>query len=82
MKLIHEKLSAMGLSEKDIKEALDPAANISKRAVTGGPAPKETKRQLAAIRKELGSVAGNIRRIRKKVSAASGKLEKACKQYA
>lgn len=82
MKLIHEKLSARGLSEKDITEALDPAANIRKRAITGGPAPKETKRQLVAIRKKLGSVAGDIRGIRKKVNAASEKLEKACKQYA
>ncbi len=80
MKLINEKLSSRGLSEKDIKEALDPAANISKRTVTGGPAPKETKRQLVAIRKKLGSAAGDIRRIRKKVTAASEKLEKACKQ--
>lgn len=82
MKLIHEKLSARGLSEKEIKEALDPAANISKRAVTGGPAPKETKRQLIAVRKKLGSIAGDIRRIRKRENAASKKLENVCKQYA
>ncbi len=82
MKLIHEKLSAKGLTEKDIKEALDPAVNINKREVTGGPAPKETKRQVSAVAKKLDSIAGDIRLMRKKVNAASGKLEKACKQYA
>jgi len=79
MKLIHEKLSARGLFEKDIKEALDPAANIIKRAVTGGPAPKETKRQVSALEKKLGNIAEDIRLMRKKVNAAAGKLEKACK---
>ncbi|GFO96579.1 argininosuccinate lyase [groundwater metagenome] len=82
MKLIHEKLSAKGLTEKDIKEALDPAANISKRAVAGGPAPKETKRQVSAIAKKLVSIAADIRLMRKMVNAASDKLEIACKQYA
>jgi len=79
MKLIHEKLSAKGLTEKDIKEALDPAVNINKREVTGGPAPKETNRQVSALAKKLGGIAGEIRRIRKKVNDASEKLEIACK---
>ncbi len=79
--LIHEKLSDKGLSEKDIKEALDPAANIRKRAATGGPAPKETRRQAKALAKELARITGDIRLRREKVNAASGKLEKACKQY-
>jgi argininosuccinate lyase len=78
MKLIHEKLSARGLSEKDINEALDPAVNVNKRTVTGGPAPKETKRQVSVLSKKLGSIAGDIMLMRKKVNAASGKLEKAC----
>jgi argininosuccinate lyase len=82
MKLIHEKLSAKGLNEKVINEALDPAVNINKRSVTGGPAPKETRRQVSALAKKLGSVAGDIKRIRKKANAASKKLENACKQYA
>lgn len=80
MKLIHEKLSAKGLTEKDIEEALDPAVNINKRTVTGGPAPKETKRQVSALAKKLGSIAGDIGLMRKKVNDASGKLEIACKQ--
>jgi argininosuccinate lyase len=82
MELIHEKLSDNGLTEKNIKEALDPVANIRKREVEGGPAPKETKRQLAAFGKKLRGIAGEIRLMRKKVNASSRKLEKACKQYA
>ncbi|VVB90410.1 Fumarate hydratase class II [uncultured archaeon] len=80
MNLINEKLSAKGLTEKDVKEALDPAANIMKRVVTGGPAPKETKRHAAALAKLVGNIADDIRLIRKKVDVASGKLEKACRQ--
>ncbi len=82
VKLVSEKLSDKGLTEKDITEALDPALNIRKHSVTGGPAPKETRRQAAALRKKIQRIAGDIRRIRKKVNAASEKLETACKQYA
>jgi argininosuccinate lyase len=81
MKLIHEKLSARGLSEKDVNEALDPAANINKRTITGGPAPKETKRQVSVLAKKLVSMASDIRLLRNMVKSASDKLEIACKQY-
>jgi argininosuccinate lyase len=81
MKLIHEKLSAWGLSEKDVNEALDPAANINKRTITGGPAPKETKRQVSVLAKKLVSMASDIRLLRNMVKSASDKLEIACKQY-
>ncbi|TRZ89193.1 MAG: argininosuccinate lyase [Methanosarcinales archaeon] len=80
MKLIHEKLSARGLSEKDINEALDPAVNINKRTVTGGPAPKETKRQVSVISKKLVSIGADIRLMRNMVNAASDQLEIACKK--
>jgi argininosuccinate lyase len=79
MKLIHEKLSAKGLTEKDINEALDTAVNINKHTVTGGPAPKETKRQVSALSKKLVSIAADIRLMRNLVNAASDKLEIACK---
>ncbi len=78
LKLINEKLSEKGLTEEEFREALDSEANIRKRAIIGGPAPNETKRQMSALSKKLGSIAGEIRRIRKKVNAASEKLDKAC----
>jgi len=78
--IIHEKLSERGLSDKDIKEALDPVENIRRRAVIGGPAPKETKRQITAIKKRLEGIERDIEIIRKNINAASEKLELATKQ--
>lgn len=81
LKILNEKLSDMGLSEKDIREALDPAGNIKKRNIPGGPAPKETKRQVTVIEKKLAGFGNGIKLIRKKINEASAKLEKASFQY-
>ncbi|NJD75973.1 MAG: argininosuccinate lyase [Candidatus Methanoperedens sp.] len=79
MDIIHKKLSENGLSEKDIGEALDTLGNIRRRSVQGGPAPRETKRQVKAIRKKL-LVAGNDAGLfREKINVASVKLGKVCK---
>jgi argininosuccinate lyase len=80
LKILNEKLSDRGLSEKDIREALDPAGNIKKRSVPGGPAPKETKRQVTMIKKKLAGFGEDIKLIRKNMNGASAKLEKASLQ--
>ncbi|WP_406661358.1 argininosuccinate lyase [Methanolobus sp. ZRKC3] len=46
--ILGEGLSSRGLTEAMIAEALDPVMNISKRTVTGGPAPDEVSRAIAA----------------------------------
>ncbi|VVB95548.1 Fumarate hydratase class II [uncultured archaeon] len=79
MDIIHKKLSENGLSEKAIVEALDPLGNIKRRRVPGGPAPKETKRQIKVIRKELLIAGNDVGLFRKKINAASVKLDKVCK---
>ncbi len=81
LKILNEKLSDRGLSEKDIREALDPVGNIKKRSVPGGPAPKETKRQVTVIGRKLAGFVEDIKLIRKKINEASAKLEKAGLQY-
>lgn len=81
LKILNEKLSNRGLSEKDIREALDPVGNIKKRSVQGGPAPKETKRQVTVIEKKLAGFGEDIKLIRKKINESSAKLEKAGLQY-
>ncbi len=81
MNILNEKLSDRGLSEKDILEALDPVGNIKKRSVQGGPAPKETKRQVTVIGRKLAGFGEGIKLIRKKITEASVKLEKASLQY-
>ncbi len=79
LKIIGEKLSDMGLSEKAVKEALTTVENIRKRAVPGGPAPKETKRQEAVIRKRLVRIRNELKHIRKKSNKAEEKLNMLCK---
>lgn len=81
LKIIHEKLSDMGLSEKDIEKALDPMENIKIRAVLGGPAPKETKRQVIVMRRKLAGIESDIKRIHKKITTASEELNQVCEQY-
>ena len=41
------------LFEEDIYRALKPAAAVRSRALPGGPAPKEVKRQIRVLRKKL-----------------------------
>ncbi len=77
LKIIHEKLSDRGLSERSIEDALDPVENVKRRAVIGGPAPKETKRQAKTLVKKLGGIDRDIRFIRKNINKASEELKKA-----
>jgi len=42
------------LFEEDIYNALKPAACVKARALPGGPAPKEVKRQIRVLRKKIG----------------------------
>lgn len=80
LKILGEKLSGMGLSEKAVKEALDPLVNIRKRIVPGGPAPREIKRQIAVIKKKLAGSGNDIKLINKKINKAKEKLALVCEQ--
>lgn len=81
LKITGKKLSDMGMTEELITEALNPVENIKKRAIKGGPAPRETKRQIAAVKKKLEENRKALQRIRKKIKTAGEKLELACRQY-
>lgn len=80
LKILGKKLSGMGLSEKAVKEALDPLVNIRKRTVPGGPAPKEINRQIAVIKKKLAGSKNDIKLINKKINKAKEKLAMVCEQ--
>ena len=51
--MLGKKLSEMGLTEKEIKEALDITSNIQKRKGKGGPAKKEVQRMIEKRRTDL-----------------------------
>ncbi|MCZ7356313.1 MAG: argininosuccinate lyase [Candidatus Methanoperedens sp.] len=80
LEILNEKLSERGLTEKSVKEALDSVGNIKKRAVLGGPAPKETKRQVKVLKGKLDDCGREINAIRKKINIASEELEKVLRQ--
>ncbi|HEY9246010.1 MAG TPA: argininosuccinate lyase [Candidatus Methanoperedens sp.] len=81
LSIIHEKLSDRGLSEKAVKEALDPTGNVNRRAQPGGPAPAETKRQIRAIRKKITLIEKDIKLSRKKLNEAAEELDKASRKF-
>jgi argininosuccinate lyase len=51
--VIGETLSSRGLTEKMVKEALDPVLNINRRSITGGPAPSEMEKAIKSHLEEL-----------------------------
>ncbi|RZN35275.1 MAG: argininosuccinate lyase [Methanophagales archaeon ANME-1-THS] len=53
LSIIGKKLSEMGLTEKEVKEALNITSNIQKRKGRGGPAKKEVQRMIERRRGEL-----------------------------
>lgn len=81
LEIIHEKLSDKGLSDKAIREALDPVDNVRKRQVPGGPAPLETRRQIAVIEEKVTFIERDIKQYYEKINEASGKLAKVCKNH-
>jgi argininosuccinate lyase len=53
LNIIGKKLSEMGLTEKEVKEALNITSNIQKRKGRGGPAKKEVQRMIERRRSDL-----------------------------
>lgn len=79
--IIHEKLSNKGLTEKDIREALDPMDNVRKREVHGGPSPVETKRQIAVIKIKMKTLEKDIGLFYKNINESTDKLTEVCRKY-
>lgn len=79
--IMHEKLSDKGLSETDIQKALDLMESVNKRSTHGGPAPKETRRQINVMKKNLEVLKKETKLLRKKSSKAIEKLNLLCKQH-
>jgi argininosuccinate lyase len=51
--VLGESLSSRGLTEKMVKQALNPVSNIKRRNIAGGPAPEEMRNYLSKRRTEL-----------------------------
>ncbi|MDV0447344.1 Argininosuccinate lyase [Methanosarcinaceae archaeon Ag5] len=60
MDVIGEKLSARGLTQKAVKDALDPMENVKRRAVLGGPAPEQMKKSISEKEKRIQALESQI----------------------
>jgi len=75
--MIGKKLSAMGLTEKALEEAKDPAKNVERRKILGGPAKATATKKIALERERLKEDEKAAAALNKKLEKAAGELEKA-----
>jgi argininosuccinate lyase len=68
------RASERGFSEADLTRALDPKSNVSLRANTGGPAPKETERMVRERRERIAAGEERLRERRERTERALGEL--------
>jgi len=67
---------SLGLSEEQVRKALDPVAFVESHDVVGGPAPKETLRMVRERRKRLGGERERQAERRTSLQTAANKLDK------
>ena len=67
----------LGLSESDVKTALDAKVNVEVRTTRGGPAPQEVNRMIKDRKEGLNDDKASLRQERERVAAAKNKLESA-----
>jgi argininosuccinate lyase len=67
---------SLGLSEEQVRKALDPAAFVESHDVVGGPAPKETLRMIRERRKRLDGERERQAERRTSLQTAANRLDK------
>lgn len=72
--VLGEALSARGLTENQVKEALDPESNIKRRKYIGGPAPEEMERYLAKQKTEFELNEDEIATLKDSIDSSLEKL--------
>jgi len=77
MDMIGKKLSTMGLTEKALEEAKDPAKNVERRKILGGPAKAAVAKKLKAEKARLDADGKAMAGLRKKLDRAGEELSKA-----
>ena len=77
MAMIGKKLSRMGLTGKMLDDAKDPAENVGRRKVIGGPAVATVKGKIALEKDRLKADTKALSALRKKLDKADDELAKA-----
>ncbi|MDD1721017.1 MAG: argininosuccinate lyase [Euryarchaeota archaeon] len=70
IKQVGQSLSSLGLSQKDVNDALDVHKNVEKRSVKGGPAMQEVQRMIKSRRQQLQHKRRNVRKQKKALEKA------------
>ncbi len=77
-RIAHQRLGRpTGLSEASLKRALTPKENVAVRSMTGGPAPEESLRSIAASQSRFADQQAWWKAQEEKLSEARGRLEAA-----
>ena len=77
MAMIGKKLSRMGLTSKMLDDAKDPAKNVERRKVLGGPSAETVRDKIALEKDHLKADSKALATLRKKLDKADGELTKA-----
>lgn len=79
--VLGESLTGKGLTEKMVKEALNPVSNVKRRKVIGGPAPEEIRRYLSKRQTELELNNQEIATLKDIIEVAFENLFRAVDEY-
>lgn len=72
---------SLGIGAEAIQRALDPAANLASRTVTGGPAPREVQRMLDARLKSLTGDRAKLAETTERAAGADARLLAATRDF-
>ncbi|MCQ1536941.1 argininosuccinate lyase [Methanosarcina sp. KYL-1] len=79
--VLGESLSDRGLTEKMVREALNPVSNIERRKVPGGPAPEEMQRYLGKRQADLELNEQEIATLKDSIDSAFENLLSVVEEY-
>ncbi|ADU50827.1 argininosuccinate lyase [Thermaerobacter marianensis DSM 12885] len=72
----------LAVAEDTVRQALDPGVFVRVRRVTGGPAPEEVRRMLAARGQVQASLRAWVEERRAALKRAEAELDRACRELA
>jgi argininosuccinate lyase len=72
----------LGLTDAQVKKALDPLEFVKSHRVPGGPAPEESDRMIEERRKQLGEESARLGERRERLRDASRRLDLAARKLA
>ncbi len=72
---------SLGIARETVQRALDPAANLKSRTVTGGPAATEIARMLGARRTVLAADAAHVAAVQSRIDTALAGMRDAVRTF-